>query len=239
MLECYGMEITDAGEPEAWEPLAELLPTERRERLERFQNKERRLHFLKTSLFMQYGISRTLGHPIDEITYIYEKNGKPRLSSETDPEGIVDFNLSHSGRYAVLAVSSAPVGIDVECLGRVRMEVAKRFFCPEEYREIEKAATPREKSTRFAWYWTMKEAYIKRTGEGMARGLDTFHIVRGEGGLSGTAGEEVYFATFCRQNACTVSVCSGSRQELERLLAAADQGVRWMDSETLRQKIEK
>lgn len=233
MLQCYGMEMTDKGSWEAWLQLEELLPAERLERLHGLHNEERRRHFLMSGLLMQYGISAALGIPICNISYIYGKNGKPYLAPGVYEGGQIDFNLSHSGRYAVLAVSDTPVGIDVECSGRERLGVAKRFFCPEEYEDIQAAATPQEKSLRFASYWTMKEAYVKRTGEGLMRELNSFYIRRGAKGLSATVENDIFFATLCHQSACIISICSENRKELEALFGNPDQKMSWIDAKSL------
>lgn len=42
------------------------------------------------------------------------------------------YNLSHSGDYAALAVSDAPVGIDIQQMRFYQNSLVKRFFAEEE-----------------------------------------------------------------------------------------------------------
>lgn len=48
--------------------------------------------------------------------------GKPR----------VQFNLSHAENYIVCAISDEPVGIDVEIMKPIDLEIAERFFTSDE-----------------------------------------------------------------------------------------------------------
>jgi phosphopantetheine--protein transferase-like protein len=143
---------------------------------------------------------------------------KPHMEGEGER---LEFNLSHSGKYAVLAVSDQPVGIDVERMKKNRLSVAKRCFCPEEYEDIVQAGDEWQKNIRFLEYWTMKEAYVKRTGEGLRIPLNSFRILREDNGLSTVKGEgNLWFATgFLEQGSYGVSVCQTSRGNVAKVLA--------------------
>ena len=80
-----------------------------------------------------------------------ETHGKPYL-----PDGPF-FSLSHSGGLAVLLISGARCGVDVEPVGRTAPpHIRARLLTPEE------SAVPRT----FAWFWTRKEAAMKLDGRG-------------------------------------------------------------------------
>jgi 4'-phosphopantetheinyl transferase len=91
--------------------------------------------------------------------------GTPRLT----------FNLSHTTGLVALAVTRGRlVGVDVERVDRVvREDVAGRHFAPDEVRDLR--ALPAEAQPRaFFEYWTLKEAYIKARGMGLAIPLADF-----------------------------------------------------------------
>ena len=91
-----------------------------------------------------------------EERLVITPQGKPVL-----PRGMW-FNLSHSGKLAVLAVDDEPVGIDVEDRSARRfIKVAERVCVPEELRWMEE--DPQE---RFFVLWTMKESVLKCLGTG-------------------------------------------------------------------------
>lgn len=76
------------------------------------------------------------------------------------------FNLSHSGAVTVLAVSDAPVGVDLEHITDVRESVARRFF-PEPFRQELDAAPEENRPETFFRLWTRLEAALKLDGRGL------------------------------------------------------------------------
>ena len=87
----------------------------------------------------------------------YTEKGKPVYSNSD-----IHFNLSHAGDYVVCAVSDRAVGIDIERIRKNAIKVAERFFTQEECDWIA------DDNLRFCRVWTLKEAYAKLTGEGIA-----------------------------------------------------------------------
>ena len=88
-------------------------------------------------------------------------NGKPEC------EGVY-FNLSHSGDMVLCAISDVPVGCDLERVTDAPLEVADRYFSEMERRYIDEARNHPEINRRFFRLWTMKESYMKMSGEGIS-----------------------------------------------------------------------
>lgn len=92
-------------------------------------------------------------------------------------------NFSHSGEYVMCAAAdskSVRVGCDLEKIGVFRENVARRFFCPEEYETIMKEKTEEGRTQLFYRYWVLKESFMKATGRGMALPVNSFCIRLGE-----------------------------------------------------------
>ena len=91
------------------------------------------------------------------------------------PKGLT-FNLSHTDKLIVMAVGlDGDIGVDAEFIGHERpvLDVAHRYFSPSELEAL--FALPKtEQRSRFYDLWTLKEAYIKACGMGLAIGLDHF-----------------------------------------------------------------
>jgi 4'-phosphopantetheinyl transferase len=111
----------------------------------------------------------------EAVRFRYGPRGKPMLDAE---DGLLRFNLSHSGDLALVAVSlGRDIGVDVE---RVRPDrdlerIATRFFSAAEVAAL--LALPRaERAGAFYRCWTRKEAYIKALGDGLAIPLDSFDV---------------------------------------------------------------
>ena len=90
----------------------------------------------------------------------YGKYGKPCLEEPDAPA----FNLSHSGKYAVLAYekdSTEEIGIDIQEVRQLSSHMANRILCT---REMEQGAVTDRQVLRL---WTIKEAFAKMTGRGL------------------------------------------------------------------------
>lgn len=111
-------------------------------------------------------------------------NVKIGANGKLECDGVY-FNLSHSGDMVLCAVSDAPVGCDIEKATGAPFEVAERVFTKKERRYLLDAKNTGEANRRFFRLWTMKESYMKMTGEGLGLSperievdLDTLSILR-------------------------------------------------------------
>ena len=92
----------------------------------------------------------------------------------------VFFSLSHSGGYALLAVSDSDVGADLEQIRPAPERVAARVFTPDEQRWL---ADGEDYSARFFTLWTLKESLLKACGRGLTlplQSLDVLPLLRGQ-----------------------------------------------------------
>lgn len=152
------------------------LVTERKEKIDKLKNRSLAKKQILISHFLQEVLSKEADVPISRICFQYGSQGKPELL--TDAPRPIFFNMSHSGDYVVIAVGNQPVGIDIEHKTRNYEGIAKRCFCRMEYEWIMEAPLE-ERPHRFLEVWTMKEAYIKWTGEGMRIPFDSFCVCDG------------------------------------------------------------
>lgn len=103
--------------------------------------------------------------------FVRGEHGKPELLDTATHEPLthkgrkVHFNLSHC-KHAIACVVSdeGSVGIDVECLGRYKTDLAEYCMSDEELQQI---ASADDADTEFTLLWTKKEALLKFTGEGI------------------------------------------------------------------------
>jgi len=150
------------------------LSADESERAAKFHFKKDRHRFILAHACLRDILSRYLHCDTGQINFSTNAYGKPILLSNTE----IEFNLSHSGDYILIAVARGhKVGVDVEHL-RMDLEhdkMARRFFSQVEYNEFN--AIPHEqKMIAFFNCWTRKEAYIKAHGLGMSLPLDSFDV---------------------------------------------------------------
>ncbi len=97
--------------------------------------------------------------------------GKPFLPDVPD----LYFNLSHSGTRVLCSLSNRPCGCDVEEIGRGSPALVRRFFAPEEQKALDQLQE--DFQLEFTRIWTMKESYLKATGEGFSRPAESFSVL--------------------------------------------------------------
>lgn len=152
-----------------WQQFLPMLPVQRRRQVESCRFEVDQCRLAGAGWLLQQALEKA-GVPLEE--QVFEKNqwGKPALAGRDD----VFFNLSHSGNWAVCAVSDRPVGVDVE-LPRCSLDLARRFFRSEELEGLEQM----DWQARRIWLnrlWTAKEAFVKTVGKGISMGLNTFGV---------------------------------------------------------------
>ena len=124
--------------------------------------------------YLRLLLSRYLQIKPEDIAFSYSPNGKPFIPLSRR----LQFNLSHSGSYAVLGFSNeGPIGVDIEPLDReVNMElVARHSFSPAEQQNLF-SLPPEQQREAFFTCWTRKEAFIKAKGEGLSMALHEFEV---------------------------------------------------------------
>ena len=90
----------------------------------------------------------------------YGEHGKPVLVGLPH----IHSNLSHCREAVACVVSDRPVGIDVESVREYRESLVSYTMNDAERADISRHPRPEIAFTRL---WTMKEAVLKRTGEGI------------------------------------------------------------------------
>ena len=99
------------------------------------------------------------------------KYGKAYISNHKD----IHFNLSHSGKMVLCAISDMEVGVDIEYIDHtIDLNIAKHYFYNSEYENI---MNSENSADEFFRYWVLKESYMKYTGLGMNLALDSFEII--------------------------------------------------------------
>lgn len=159
--------------------LAAHLSDDERARAARFAFERDRQRFILSHGLLRLLLSRYTQMEAGGIQFVTGEHGKPAVSGPSGAAAGIQFSLSHSGEYALVAVGRGrDVGVDVEvpkadveCL-----KLAERFFAPAESQAIAKLQGE-EQQRLFYRLWTAKEAYLKGRGVGLSLGLDRFEMV--------------------------------------------------------------
>jgi 4'-phosphopantetheinyl transferase len=153
--------------------LGELLDPREREMAARKRAPDLPRQLVVTRALQRLVLSRYApGVAATDWKFLAAEHGKPAPSAEFAHHGL-HFNIAHTSRLVAMAVGRhALLGVDVEALGRrAPIAVAPRHFTAAEAQAL--AALPaHEQPQRFFSLWTLKESWLKATGEGLAGGLD-------------------------------------------------------------------
>lgn len=150
-------------------------------RARRFVQEADRSLYRAAHVLLRLSLSRHA--PLDprDWRFVQPPLARPEPDGERCPGGqALRFSLSHSrGIVACALATQAPVGIDCESHRPLpdALDLARRFFAPSESDAVAAAPPGDARGQRLALfytYWTLKEAYLKATGEGLSANLQGF-----------------------------------------------------------------
>ena len=148
-----------------WEAALPLLSEQRREQVLRFKYELGRKTCAAAYLLLCEGLRKEYGITEPPL-FEYGEHGKPAIVGRPD----IHFNLSHCREAVVCAVSSRPVGVDVESIRSFKESLVEYTMNQGEVERIRQSERP---DVEFIRLWTMKEAVLKMTGAGISRDLKT------------------------------------------------------------------
>lgn len=155
----YIKENLDAITSEELEAAIASLPQWRREKTLRFKFEQGRKECAFAYLLLCRALREVYGI-VEQPRFVWGEHGKPMLENHPG----IHFNLSHCKRAIACVLSSRPVGVDVESIGRYNESLARHVLNDLELDTVLQAQDPQ---VAFARYWTQKEAVVKLTGRGI------------------------------------------------------------------------
>jgi 4'-phosphopantetheinyl transferase len=155
------------------ESLETTLSDDEKQRAVRFHFQADKDRFVASHGCLRDILQRYLHCEPGQLHFSSGPHGKPELDDHR-----LDFNLSHSGDFALVAITQGrKVGVDVERIRRgiSFQAIARQFFSKFEVDEL--FALPSEEwESGFFTCWTRKEAYIKGQGLGLSLPLESFDV---------------------------------------------------------------
>lgn len=148
-----------------------LSPAEQARR-DRFVRPEDQVRFAICRASLRHLLAAYTGGAPAAIAFELGERGKPFLAGHP-----VEFNLSHSGDWGVVAIGRRPLGVDVERMKPIREFdlLVERYFSPDEQRQMA-AFDPADRIAAFYRAWSRKEAFMKATGEGLHLTTTSFTV---------------------------------------------------------------
>ena len=134
--------------------LRDVIPAARDAEIKSVSNERVRSEKYYAWRLLEYALERSLGLRMKKMEFVKHSNGRWSTPS-------CEFSISHSGAVVMVAVSRAPVGVDVELFHAPRSEkFYERIFNGEE-KLIYDSLTEDERVGYAISRWTAKEAVFK------------------------------------------------------------------------------
>lgn len=174
MIKILCTDISQISEAE-YAALFEKASAQRQRRAKQYLRQDDKTRCVVADALVRYAVKTALG--ISDYTVSLEEGGKPYIQEQPN----FHFNLSHSGRWVVIAYGDSPVGIDIQQVHKNQDKFSKicRLFAPDETEFILEAEGTQQVQ-RFFRVWTSKESYLKYLGIGLRKALNSFSVLTDE-----------------------------------------------------------
>jgi 4'-phosphopantetheinyl transferase len=150
-----------------------LLSEDERGRAMRFARPEDRLRYVATRAALRRLLGERLRCGPAQVRLLAGAWGKPGLAIRAAVGGWLDFNVSHAGAHALIALSDGgAVGVDIECRGPLadRHGLEQLVLSPQERR------MEADQQLGFFERWVAKEAVLKAIGVGVGSDLQRLSV---------------------------------------------------------------
>ncbi|SHJ86932.1 4'-phosphopantetheinyl transferase [Clostridium cavendishii DSM 21758] len=204
MIEIYAIRIDESIDEEMYEKLLLLVSKDKCERIRRFRFIEDSKRTLFADILVRYLACQKTNCNNKNLIFIYNKFGKSFLKNPPN----FYFNISHSENWVVCAISNKEVGIDIEKIKPIDLDIAKRFFSKIEYEDLMSKQLEKQISY-FYDLWTLKESYIKYKGKGLSIPLNSFSLNVNENDIFITSEDQIRpnFKQFKIDKEYKLSIC--------------------------------
>ncbi|HWO23630.1 MAG TPA: 4'-phosphopantetheinyl transferase superfamily protein [Kofleriaceae bacterium] len=164
-----------------------ILDAGERARMERFVFERDRQLFLAAHALVRRSLSRHADVAPDAWRFRAENGEKPVIAGPA-PVPPLSFNLSHCrGLVACAIARGREVGVDVERIAELPRDLIDTIASPAEAAAL-RALPAAAQAERFFTLWTLKEAYVKARGQGLALPVEEACFYFGAPGAPGAPG---------------------------------------------------
>lgn len=159
-------------------PLLPCLPQVEQEEIERLRVPSHRWSVAAARAASRTQLAQLLNCAPQEVAIVRDALGKPRLDPSAHGELAqrIHFSITHTTGLVAVAIATRRIGIDVEAVRPLDDldGIAASTFAPSMLEALRNAREPSEKLALFYRFWTLGEAFIKATGQGVAQDLRSF-----------------------------------------------------------------
>ena len=140
-----------------------IMPIERIKKYNQYSSNKNKLNCLVSYLLLWFALKQN--HLIESHpSFTYGANQKPYIKQNSN----IFFNISHTNGCVTCAISNSEIGVDIEKIRPINLNISKKICTPSEQKLFDKSSN---KSNFLLTIWTKKESYVKCKGMGYSYGL--------------------------------------------------------------------
>ena len=158
MFKAVILSIEEEIKQREFDALMHLVSSEKQKRINQFYFIRDAWNCLLGDVLTRVELSRTTGLSNNQLEFSTNAYGKPFLTTKTH----IHYNISHTGNFIACVLADDPVGIDMELIKPIKMNIAERFFAPDEIEYISSG----DFMGRFYEVWTKNEVESNGKDEG-------------------------------------------------------------------------
>lgn len=181
-------------------------------RAARFHFDRDRDRYIRSHVALRTILGRYIGADGSRVVFETGAFGKPAVAMSPNASlWKPEFNLAHSGDWALVAIAGKAVGVDVERWDAAVecRDLAEHYFSPAERLALAALADGDEMRQGFFQAWSRKEAYLKATGAGISNGLHHFDVSLAPGAPAALLGDRSDPAATSRWSMASIQVSDG------------------------------
>ncbi len=154
-----------------------LLNEEEKKRANNYLQQKDSQRFIIARGLLKTWASQYLGIPAKELEIIIGANKKPFITSASSLK--LEYNISHSGNWIIMAFGIGSLGIDVE---QIQTSFNFESLLPACFSNEEQSYIQTNTNSRELFYrlWTRKESFVKATSRGLDETLPQLICLDGE-----------------------------------------------------------
>lgn len=214
MVRVYMINVRDQLPEESLKKLYRLQSVKKIVKEKSFCYMENVLQTLYGNILIRYLCQTRFRIENNKIHFSKNEYGKPYIINLP-----IYFNISHAGEWVVCAIDEgSEVGVDIEKIKKIDLNIAQRFFCKCEY-ELMYLMPEKERLDYFYSIWTLKESYLKWLGTGLCTSLNSFFFLFNNNEIEVVdcfRNNKVSFRQYPLEG-YKLSVCSNSNNFIEKI----------------------
>lgn len=147
----------------------------KKDRIDRFKFNDDKVRSIISEMLIRTIYCETTNKLNKDIVFCENKYGKPFIKGSE----AFCFNVAHSYDFVTGVFDNEDVGVDIEAIQGLNIDIAKSFCTDNEYNSILQQDKNKILESIIS-IWVLKESYMKYLGTGLSESIQSFDVITKE-----------------------------------------------------------